>query len=126
MKINAICKTPDPEERRKVLQALYDKYGTVTKCAKALNVEIATFSRWGKKYGVKVDRKKTPRKHIKKHKETYIDWKSLANYAGYENVKSFLEYYLKHYGITQKAASLIGVALVTYRKALVRNKLLNV
>lgn len=106
MKINAICKTPDPEGRRKVLQAIYNRCGSVEKAARKCQVDKGTFSRWCTKYGVKTDRtRKTSR---------VIDWNGMAEYKGFSSVGKMIRYYLDNYHYSEIYIAL-GVSYPTLR-----------
>lgn len=114
MKINKICKTPDPEGRRLALQAIYDKYGTYEKCAKKCGVVKDTFWAWCRRYGVQVNaeyRKERP--YLKGKRGPSVDWDSIKKRMGYVNLKSMLSHCKLKYTYVQ-AAKLLGVSTQAY------------
>ena len=107
MRLNEICRTPDPEERTRILQSLYDKHKTVTRCAQKLGAEIATVSRWFIKYNVQ-------KKHVNRSKvdSTPIPWTEYAELEGYLSVRDMMADYAERYSITEGAIRL-GVSTTT-------------
>ena len=121
MKINAICKTPDPDERKQILQSLYDECGTVTGAAKKAKVTPATFCIWCSKYGVETKGKGNfNRKKNKTRGQRPVDWVEIAEYHGYTNIRSLLMYFHRHYNIRQASLAL-GVHRPTYKNALIKH-----
>ncbi len=125
MKINEVCKTPDPEGRRNVIQAIYDKHGTYEKCAKSCGVGRHTFWGWCVKYGVKTNTEyRKVRPELSGKRGPYTDWDGIKKRMGYINLKALLTYCKQHYTYL-KAADQLGVSTRTYYKALKGHGLIN-
>ena len=112
MKINTVCKTPDPEGRRKVLQGIYNKYGTIRRVSVVLKVQPKTVCTWFKKYGVKVSNKG-------RADNDTIPWKDMADYCGHLSVYDMLRTYADYYSITD-ASTELGISNTSLSKKMRR------
>ena len=118
MKINAVCKTPDPEGRRKVLQAIYDKHRTLKKAGKACGVDEGTFCRWCKRYGVETKSRGYKRNVlVKGNSGDSIDWEGMAEYLGFKHPRDMLKYYTTNYS-NADALKELGVTSPSYWRAI--------
>ena len=118
MKINAVCKTPDPEGRRKVLQAIYDKHGTYEKCAKSCKVSKHTFWDWCVRYDVRtVPEYKKERPEMVGTRGPSTDWGAIKRRMGYVSLKALITYCRKHYTY-KEAADKLTVSTRTYYNVL--------
>ena len=114
-KVLMVTRSRDHEDRRKILQIIYNRHGKMESCARVCGVGKETFRKWCKKYRVETTPEYPKKRPWVKNKtrKSNIDWKGISSYMGYCNVKSCLRYCQKNMTYLQ-ASQMLGVAPVTY------------